>query len=58
MDDIKLPKASSLKAGMAYAFTAMTKLKEENFDFTENSPYYHYCCWNYLRHSLFFVTKR
>ena len=29
MDDIKLPKASSLKAGMAYAFTAMTKLKEE-----------------------------
>ena len=37
MDDIKLPKASSLKAGMAYAFTAMTKLKEENFDFTENS---------------------
>jgi len=37
MDDIKLPKASSLKTGMAYAFTAMTKLKEENFDFTENS---------------------
>ncbi len=37
MEDIKLPKASSFKTGMVYAFTAMTKLKEENFDFTANS---------------------
>ena len=37
MEDIKLPKASSFKTGMVYAFTATTKLKEENFDFTANS---------------------